>query len=116
MLESKTTEQIQGIARELIGEVVRLVNQDIWKVILYGSYARGDYTEESDIDIMLVLNCGKEKTMQYRKAISRLSSRMSLENDVEISVLLRDRETFEAGQRVLPFYQTVLREGIALAF
>lgn len=29
-------------------------------VILYGSYARGDYTSDSDVDIMILVNLSEE--------------------------------------------------------
>ena len=37
------------------------------KKYLYGSYARGDYTSESDIDIMIVLRCDKDKVKSNKK-------------------------------------------------
>ena len=40
--------------------------EDIYKIVLYGSYARGDFNTESDIDMMVILNCEKEKVAEYR--------------------------------------------------
>ena len=34
--------------------VRRILGKNLKQVILYGSYARGDYTEDSDIDIMVL--------------------------------------------------------------
>jgi len=33
----------------------RLLENDLSKVILYGSYARGDFQENSDVDIMVLV-------------------------------------------------------------
>ncbi|MCM1125823.1 MAG: hypothetical protein NC429_05070 [Lachnospiraceae bacterium] len=63
---------------------------------------------------MIIMNCNKEKVCSYRKQISRVASRIGLENDIEVSLLLRDRDTFEQGEDVLPFYKNIQREGIAL--
>ena len=52
--------------------------------------------------------------MQYRKQISKLSSRIGLKNDIEISLLLRDRDTFERGENVLPFYKNIKKNGIEI--
>ena len=52
--------------------------------------------------------------MQYRKQVSQLSSRIGLKNDIEISLLLRDRDTFERGENVLPFYRNIKKDGIEL--
>lgn len=107
-------EQINIITREIVSEVIRILQDNVYKMVLYGSYARGDFTSESDIDILILLNCSKEQVMQYRRQISRLSSRIGLENDIEISLLLRDRETFERGEDILPFYKNIKREGVEI--
>lgn len=107
-------ELINIVTSEVVSQVVELIQDDIYKIYLYGSYARGDYTSESDIDIMIVLSCDKDKVKSYRKQVSRLASRIALENDVEVSLLLRDKESFEVGQRLLPFYHNVTREGVTI--
>ena len=107
-------ELINIVTSEVVSQAVELIKDDIYKIYLYGSYARGDYTSESDIDIMIVLSCDKDKVKSYRKQVSRLASRIGLENDVEVSLLLRDKESFEVGQRLLPFYQNVTREGVTI--
>ncbi len=42
---------------ELIGEATRLLVKAAQpeKIILFGSYARGDFTEESDLDFLIIL-------------------------------------------------------------
>lgn len=103
-----------NITAETVEAILKLLKDDVYKIILYGSYARGDFTKESDIDIMILLNCRKEEVQKYRKQVSRLSSRIGLKKDVEVSLMLRDKETFEQGQKILPFYQNVAGEGVIL--
>ena len=82
------------------------------KLILYGSYARGDSTEESDIDIMIILNCSADGVKSLRGLTAEMASDISLEQEVFLSILLRDRIGFEGSLDVLPFYQNIAREGI----
>lgn len=49
--------ELQTILKKVTSASVQLYGKRLNKIILYGSYARGDYTDESDIDIMIVLNC-----------------------------------------------------------
>lgn len=114
MLQKKGANEVNIITAEIVDEVRKLLKDDVYKIVLYGSYARSDFSWESDMDVMILLNCTKEKVGTYRKQVSRLASRMGLKNDVEISLLLRDRETFEQGKKVLPFYMAVDKEGVAL--
>lgn len=107
-------ERISIVTSEVVEQVLELLQDDVYKIYLYGSYARGDFNSESDVDIMIVLKCDKEKTRAYRKQISRLASRIGLKNDIEISLILRDKKSFEEGQQVLPFYRNVLTEGVTI--
>ncbi len=110
----QTKGKVQVITTSVMESVFTLLSDKLYKVVLYGSYARGDYTPESDIDIMIVLNCPKEEVLSYRKEISRLSSRIGLEHDIMVSILLRDKESFENGKKILPFYQNIMKDGVEL--
>jgi len=109
-----TKNELQVITKCIIEEAFHLLADKIYKIILYGSYARGDFTSESDVDVIILLNCSKDEVKLYRKQISRMSSRIGLQNDIEISILLRDRVSYEEGMKVLPFYKNIDREGIIL--
>ena len=51
---------------------------------------------------------------EYRKIVCRLSSDLSLENDVMVSLMLNDKVSFYDRMDILPFYQNVQREGVLL--
>lgn len=94
--------------------VERLYRNKLNRIILYGSYARGDNIEESDIDIMIILDCDMREIRTLRSLTAEMASDISLEQEVFLSVLLRDMEDFENGLTFLPFYQNIEREGIAV--
>ena len=83
-------------------------------VMLYGSYARGDQQEESDIDVFALVDLSKEELMNYRRTVSRFSSDIDLEHDVLLSIKLQDAETFHRYGSVLPFFRNVMKEGIRI--
>ena len=107
-----TVKELQIVTSSVVDAVLELLSGKIYKIILYGSYARGDYTNESDIDIMIILDCTKEEVKTYRKQISRLASRIGLKYDVMVSVLLRDKGSFYENLEILPFYNNVRSEGV----
>ena len=81
------------------------------KVILYGSYARGDFDEESDIDVMIVVDMSEENLRDYEALFTEFSSDASIESAVLIVPFLCSRERFDTQAEYVPFIQTVNEEG-----
>lgn len=106
--------ELQTVTQSVIQASKELFADKINRIILYGSYARGDFNMESDVDILIILNGSQENVGLYRKEVNKIASRISLANDIEVSLLLIDQQSFEERIDVLPFYQNVMREGIAL--
>lgn len=77
---------------------------------LYGSYARGDYDSESDVDIMLVTPLPSEAIWPKRRRISAIADDLSLRYDVTVSVCVRSQGQFRPGG--IPYYQNVVKDGI----
>ena len=84
------------------------------KVLLYGSYARGEQDDESDVDILAVVNLPVEALDEYESPVLDLAVGLGLRYDALFSVLLQDAATFRKYNRVMPFFVNVLREGISL--
>ena len=82
-------------------------------LILYGSYARGDYHEESDIDLLILVD--KEKvTLEDRKKFAYPLYDVELKVGIIISPLVHSRNLWETNKMVTPFSENVKREGLVL--
>ncbi|MCD8222132.1 MAG: nucleotidyltransferase domain-containing protein [Clostridiales bacterium] len=106
--------ELQGVLGRVKEESRKIYGNQLNRIILYGSYARGDHTDESDIDIMILLDCDRDEIRKLRDRTSEMASDISLEEGVFVSILLRDRKHFEENQDFLPFYQNVAKEGVAI--
>ncbi|MDI6769501.1 MAG: nucleotidyltransferase domain-containing protein [Anaerolineales bacterium] len=102
---------IKRLLRELKQGLVRIYGERLKAVILYGSYARGDYDTESDIDVLVVLKDYK----QYGREIDRtgeLICSMSLDYGVTVSpIFMRDRDWVK-GEK--PLLRNVQAEGVRI--
>ncbi|MDO4483508.1 MAG: nucleotidyltransferase domain-containing protein [Clostridia bacterium] len=82
---------------------------------LYGSYARGDYDSESDVDILVTVDLPQDDLRLYRRQIAAICSRLSLEYDVTVSITAKTSENMAQYTGYVPFYQSVVREGKLIA-
>ena len=104
---NQITDSVVKAARESLGDRLD-------KVILYGSYARGKYDAESDIDIMVLADIPIEDTNRAWKLIWDITGDLDLKYDVIVSVHVRDCTTFYKFINDLPFYINVVNEGVEL--
>lgn len=110
-----TQSQLNIVTSSIAIEAKKVFGNLLDSVILYGSYARDDYDEESDIDIMVKINCSSEDLKKYKYVLTDFVSNLSLENDVTISVIVFDIETFTKYRNAMPFLMNVEREGVKVA-
>ena len=55
------TEKVNSVLKQFIEDVSNLLGDRLKKVILYGSYARGDYDKNSDLDIMILTDLNEQE-------------------------------------------------------
>lgn len=110
----KVPRNIEQAIKELIIEVKKVLKNRIIKIVLYGSYARGDYRENSDLDIMILTDLSEEKIIDIKTKIWDLAYDIGLEHDITISVLLKNINDYNYWMDTLPFYMNVEKEGVIL--
>lgn len=90
------------------------IKANILDIILFGSYARGDFDKDSDIDVLVVL---KSKDSKSGDAISAMSDEAMAFTDYDdfLSVVQLSKEQWEEVARLkTAFYRSVSKEGISL--
>lgn len=93
----------------------KILGKNLKKVILYGSYARGDYTENSDIDIMVLTSLTDAEIENIEAEIYNVAFDFLMDYGVDISVVIKNESQFNYWLGALPFYDNVQREGVVLS-
>jgi len=87
------TAEIVEILKEFKRELTEILGGKLVDVILFGSYARGDYTEESDVDVLIIV---KEKpTIDEENKISKLCLRFLIKYGIVISAVTYPKDIFD---------------------
>lgn len=103
---------IEPIVREFKAALQTLYGDRLNGVVLFGSYARGDYDEESDIDLMVLLNDEQVNTYTKIFQICDLTMDCILRYGIAVSVLPAPVKRYQ--QSFGPVYQDARSEGILL--
>lgn len=109
--------RIDKIIQEFTTKVNELLGDRVKRIILYGSYARGDFNESSDIDIMILTDLTDAEIIEDREKVWDIAYDMEWDNnfDITISPLVKNIDKFNYWLEALPFYMNVQREGVVLS-
>jgi len=94
------------------GDLQSLLGDNLLSLRLFGSRARGEGTEESDLDV-LVLVKGKDRALCRRIVEESLEVDLAYDTNLAPTILTAD-EYRQNQQYGTPFYRNVEREGVSL--
>ena len=78
--------------QQYVSNVRAIYGSHLRQIILYGSYARGDYNSDSDVDVIILLDL----------------------SDMDIKPIAKSEEHYQKWVENYPFYANVNRDGVTL--
>ena len=104
--------EIEPVLKEFKQQIAELYGQRLRKVVLYGSYARGQANDEhSDIDLAVVL-AGVVDACEEIDRMADIFTDLNLEHNVLIAVYPVSESNFEKVES--PLLINVCKEGITV--
>ena len=100
---------IQKLLQELKQGLIHLYGERLKGVYLYGSYARGDFQEGSDLDVLVVLNDFERAPMELDRT-SDLFCDLSLIYEITVSLMFMREEDWLSADK--PLLRNVRVEGV----
>jgi len=104
--------KINSLLKELESGVRNVFSEKLKNIYLFGSYARGDFDKESDIDVLIVVD--DEDFLKFDDEVLDLSVDLSLKYDCVVSLFLESRENFIKFRKIKPLYKNIEKEGKAI--
>lgn len=86
---------IHDILLEFSQEVRQLFGDKLTKIILYGSYARGEQRENSDVDIMILADIEPEEVSYYADKAFDIAYKFELRFQIEINPNIQSIKVYE---------------------
>jgi len=109
--QRRSLEEVRPILSELKRELSTIYGSRLKYLLVYGSYARGEAEEGSDLDIMVVLDQPADPPAE-RERISELLLELSLKYDIVLSVLPVGKYSLEQERK--PLFINARREGVPI--
>ncbi|MBE5872294.1 MAG: nucleotidyltransferase domain-containing protein [Lachnospiraceae bacterium] len=106
--------EIRHLMDQYIIEIQKIYGSHICRILLYGSYARGDFRPDSDIDIMILLDIPDLELKKYSQQLFYMTYDFNLDHDLEIKPIAKNETHFKKWKENYPFYANVEKEGVIL--
>lgn len=81
----------------------KILQGDLSKLIVYGSYARGDYREDSDIDVMILTPLSNQQIEKVENAVFDLAFDLEMESEIVINPVIENEAHYQYWLGALPF-------------
>ncbi len=93
-------------------EMERIFQAKLKKIILFGSYSRGDYDSESDLDVMVLID--DAAPLDYDDSLLDVEVDLSIEFEIVLSIFVENVAVFEEAKLYKPFLKAIAKEGVEI--
>lgn len=105
---------MQDLIEQYIEAVKKIYGSHVRQIILYGSYARGDFRSDLDVDIMILLDLSDLELKAYGQQLSYMTYDFNMDHDLDIKPIAKSEAHFNKWIVNYPFYANIHREGVVL--
>ena len=102
-------EKVKTLLEEIKEGLGNIFENKLARIILYGSYLKGDYDEESDIDIMALVEDREPK--KYNEKIIDLEIDLTIKYGIMPSILIENKDSFMKNIHIELLFENVLNYG-----
>lgn len=107
----ETTQKVKQLLQTAETELRKIFNDKLKKIILFGSYSRGDYDDESDVDVMVLIDSNPKG---YDDIILDVEVDLSIAYDIVLTIFVENEAEYQDGKLYKPFLEAIEQEGIEI--
>ena len=106
--------QMNQIIAELCRGISAIFPEDRLEPILFGSYARGDAEEATDIDVLVLVDAPQDVIHHREWEIGNIAGELLVDYGVLVSPIIENRDYYHRNVELLPFFRNIQREGVRM--
>ena len=107
--------QLQPVLTDLIDRLHALLPNHVKEILLFGSYARNEAEEGSDIDVLVLTDLPRDVIAQYNWKLGELAAALLMMHDIVVSPIIENQDYFSHHVNILPLYRNVRSEGVSIS-
>lgn len=106
--------ELDRILTKILHAYESVYGEAIVEVLLYGSYARGDFESHSDVDIVAIVKGERTFLQEELKKIWEVSFELEIDYETIISPTVIPFDEYKEYQDCIPYYQNIKKEGVRI--
>ncbi len=106
---------LKEILQQLCDKLGILLGASMKDIILFGSYARNDADDTSDIDVMILADMSREQIATLSFQLGEIASDLLFDYGILVSPIVENQDYFQSNLDVLPFFRNVHNEGVRIS-
>lgn len=107
-------DDVRNVVYKFSLQLRKLLGSSLSKVILYGSYARGDNHDFSDVDLMILVKMSDSEIKRIENDVYDIAFEIEIETGIDISPIIKNEAQYEYWVDTLPLYRNVRDEGVVI--
>ncbi|MBR5406405.1 MAG: nucleotidyltransferase domain-containing protein [Lachnospiraceae bacterium] len=107
-------EKLASVKKATLKAIPEIMKDDCRQIILYGSYARGDYNDDSDIDIAILTNSNRAEVKKYDDSIDEVATQICQDTMAIVNYVCLPYLEYEKKKSWYPYFMNIARDGVVL--
>ena len=114
VIDYSFADALETVKGTVIREIPAMMGEDCRRIILYGSCARGDYRNDSDVDIAILTNGDRIQNQKYDGKIDQIATDIGLKTKALVNFIFLPYKEFIEKKTWYLFFKNIDREGVVL--
>ena len=105
---------MEDVKTTSVNSLVKAMGDDLVKIVLFGSCARGNFDNDSDVDIAILTKSDRVEAKRYTDELAQISTEIAMKNMAVVNfICIPYKEYYEKKDWYL-FFKNIEKEGITL--